>query len=196
MLCVRACAPDLPQKSLRGAKAVFAGSFSAFAVFGKAPQHRVDGVLRFDESLVPADDAQVGGGRAPLGLGGSQTIPPSQGVNAAELARAVETAFASPATINGSFLAPVRCFSTNSEDNPGIEFGRAVAAMKRLQSVGGKPVMEALAAAWSRVIRNMLDSCSSKSPGEWARGPDDEGVTRCCCQNAFAFGCWPLATPT
>jgi hypothetical protein len=109
-------------EALGGAKAIYAGSLSSFCVLGPVQEHRLDGVLCFDESLVPAEDAP-------------------QGVTVPELVRAVETGFSSPASVNGSFLAPVKCYSTNGEDNPGIDFGRALSAMRRLQRVSAWVVL-------------------------------------------------------
>lgn len=140
--------------SLRGATQVWAGSLSAFAFFGgggggggsstmTAPQ----GVFSFDESVVPEEGSLF-----------------SSSSRCSEAVRVVESSFSSAAAINGSFLHPVKRFSTNVEDNPGIEFGRAISVLQRLWRVGGKPVQEAMANAFSRAIRNTLDSCSSKSP--------------------------------
>lgn len=135
--------------AMQGAQAVFCGSFSSFAIFGQPlPTTKTGGVffldeekLQFVESMSVEEAAKNAGVRA-------------------ELSTLAETAFSFAGSVNGSFLDPETFFATNGEGTPGINLERAHRFMLKLDALGAG---EALANAWSRLIRNSLDSVSYKS---------------------------------
>ena len=137
-------------ETLAGASRVFAGPFSTFLSYSPghivSPRKRQNGVffldddkLRFVESL-DASNVNVN--------------------TRAELSTLAETGFSFPGSVNGSFLDSQSFFATNDTDTPGIDAERAYRFMEKLQALGAG---EAMANAWSRLIRNSLDAVSSKS---------------------------------
>jgi E3 ubiquitin-protein ligase HERC3 len=136
---------------LTGCQDVVAGSLAAFAVFGSPLQQHQQRVFHFDESIA-----------APLLLSDLEPVSANQIV---DVVRMLENSFSCVAAVNGSFLDPVRHWATNVEETPGVDFSRAISCLHRLDKLGGKPVVEAMEMAWSRLIRNSLDSvATTKSP--------------------------------
>ena len=136
-------------EALEGAHSVFCGNVASFALFGEKAEAVGTKVQFLDDKAMQW----------------VEEMDDTEAVKAnvvSELMSLVDQ-MSFPSFVNGSFLDQSNYFSTNEEDTHGVNLERARLFLGKLERVGGQPVSERLARAWSVLIRNALDSVNGKS---------------------------------